>query len=174
MNIMSSPFTRALYDRLPEDFPAQSVDGLLVHDPVPLRGHQALVADLLLAIAPLVGTRRVFVSPIDIPLDDLNVLQPDVAVWAEPPPLDRRDADLPCVVFEVLSPSNRDLDRGVKAAKYLEAGVREVWLVDPDDETIEIRRRDERSVHAGRTTAKSEVVEGLSVVPLVLFEPLRR
>ena len=86
MKTMSPPFTRALYDRLPEGFPAQLVDGALLHDPAPLRGHQALVGRLFLAIAPLVGLRRVFVSPIDVALDDLNVLQPDLAVWDDPAP----------------------------------------------------------------------------------------
>ena len=172
MKSMSTPFTRACYDRLPEGFPAQLVDGLLIHDPAPLRGHQALVGDLFLAIAPLVGSRRVFVSPIDVPLDDLNVLQPDLAIWATPPPLDRPEADLPSVVIEVLSPSNRRLDRTVKAAKYLQAGILEVWLVDPERKTVEIRTRDQSSACHGEEPACSEVVEGLVIVPATLFAGL--
>lgn len=169
MRRMSEPFTRALYDRLPEGFPAQLIDGMLVHDPAPLRGHQAVVGHLFLAIAPLVGTRRVFISPIDVPLDEHNVLQPDLAIWATPPPLDRRDAELPCVVFEVLSPSNRRLDRTVKAGKYLSAGIAEVWLVDRENESIEIRRVDAVSVHAGRDVARSASIEGLAIEPGMLF-----
>lgn len=173
MRTMSEPFTRALYDRLPEGFPAQLIDGMLVHDPAPLRGHQAVVGHLLLAIAPLVGTRRVFISPIDVPLDEHNVLQPDLAIWATPPPLDGRDADLPSVVFEVLSPSNRRLDRTVKAEKYLSAGIPEVWLVDPENETIEIRRAGVLSVHLDPDVARSAVVEGLAITPATLFADLR-
>ena len=170
---MPPPFTRALYDRLPEGFPAQLVDGALLHDPAPMRGHQALVGALFLAVAPLVGLQRAFVSPVDVPLDDLNVLQPDLAVWDAPPPLDHREAEIPCAVFEVLSPSNRLLDRKVKAGKYLAAGVREVWLVDPEDETVEIRSREHRRVHRGSDEARSAAIEGFAVVPAALFGSLR-
>jgi Uma2 family endonuclease len=173
MQTMSPPFTRALYDRLPEGFPAQLVDGALLHDPTPLRGHQALVGAIFLTVAPLVGLRRAFVSPVDVVLDDLNVLQPDVAVWETPPPLDRRAPDVPLVVFEVLSPSSRRLDREVKAGKYLAAGVREVWLVDPDEETVEIRTPEERRVFRRSDEARSAAIEGFGVVPAALFGPLR-
>jgi len=173
MSIMSPPFTRALYDRLPEGFPAQLVDGDLLHDPAPMRGHQALVGALFLAVAPLVGLQRAFVSPVDVPLDDLNVLQPDLAIWDVPPPLDRREADIPAAVFEVLSPSNRLLDRKVKAGKYLAAGVREVWLVDPEQETVEVRTLAKRCVHRGLEEARSAAIEGFVLVPATLFEHLR-
>lgn len=170
---MTTPFTRALYDRLPEGFPAQLVDGQLIRDPAPTHGHQALVGALFLAVAQLVGLRRAFVSPIDVPLDELNVLQPDVAVYETPPPLDRRSDEIPSVVFEVLSESNRRLDRKVKAGKYLAAGVREVWLVDPRRETVEIRTVDDRLACRGLEEARSRVVEGLLVVPAELFATLK-
>ncbi|MFV1957835.1 MAG: Uma2 family endonuclease [Planctomycetota bacterium] len=130
MEAMTSLFTRALYDRLPEGFPAELVDGALVREPAPTGAHQTIVGAVFLALAPLAGLRRTFLSPIDVGLDDLNVLQPDLAVYAAPPPLDRHDLGVPSVVFEVLSPSTREFDRDVKAGKYLRAGVREVWLVD--------------------------------------------
>jgi hypothetical protein len=148
VSLVSPPFTRALYDRLPEGFPAQLVDGMLLHDPSPLRGHQALVGVLYIAVVRL-------------------------AVWDAPPPLDRREAEVPAVVFEVLSPSNRRLDREVKAGKFLAAGVLEVWLVDPDRESVEIRTREGRRVHRGPDVARSAAIEGFTVVPADLFESLR-
>lgn len=170
---MSPPFTRALYDRLPEGFPAQLVDGALLHDPSPMRGHQALVGALYLAVVPLVGLRRAFLSPLDVALDDLNVLQPDLAVWDVPPPLDRREADVPAVVFEVLSPSSRRLDRQVKAGKYLAAGVREVWLVDPEQEAVEVRTSAGSRAHRDAEAVRSLAIAGLAVVPADLFGSLR-
>ena len=76
-------------------------------------------------------------------------------------------------MFEVLSESNRRLDRKVKAGKYLAAGVREVWLADPQRETVEIRTVDDRRVCRGLEEARSQVVEGLLVVPAELFATLR-
>jgi len=173
MRIMFPPFTRAQYDQLPEGFPAQLVDGVLLHDPAPLPGHQALVGAIFLAIVPLVGLKRAFVSPLDVALDDLNVLQPDVVVWEAPPALDRRATDVPSVVFEVLSPSNRRLDRQVKSGKYLAAGVREVWLVDPERQTVEVRTATARQIHRGAEEARSKAIEGFAVVPATLFASLQ-
>ncbi|MFV1959221.1 MAG: hypothetical protein ACC662_07390, partial [Planctomycetota bacterium] len=62
MRTMTSPFTRALYDRLPEGYPAELVDGTLVHEPAPTNAHQTLVGALYLALVPLVGLRRVFMA----------------------------------------------------------------------------------------------------------------
>lgn len=173
METMTSLFTRSLYDRLPEGFPAQLVDGALIREPSPTGGHQTLVGALFLAIAPLVGLKRAFVSPIDVGLDDLNVLQPDLAVYSAPPPLDRHDLGIPLAAFEVLSASNRRFDRTVKVGKYLAAGVREVWLVDPVRETVEIRTLDERRIYRGEDEARSAVVQGFAVVPETLFAILR-
>ena len=173
MGIVSAPFTRALYDRLPEGYPAQLVDGFLVHEPSPTCGHQALVLNLGMRLVGRVGIRRAFVAPVDVVLDDLNVVQPDVAVFATAPPLHERHDEIPVAVFEVLSPSNRDLDRDVKARKYLAAGVREVWIVDPDDETVEVRTLEGARTHRGDDAARSRVVGGFVVTPDELFAVLR-
>jgi Uma2 family endonuclease len=43
------------------------------------------------------------------------------------------------VVFEYLSRTTANYDRTTKADTYLALGVRELWLVDPETRTIEIR-----------------------------------
>jgi Uma2 family endonuclease len=43
------------------------------------------------------------------------------------------------VVFEYLSPSTANYDRTTKADTYLALGVRELWLVDPETVTVEVR-----------------------------------
>ena len=84
-----------------------------------------------------------------------------------PAPLARDAADvgIPCLVVEVLSPSTRHRDRRQKLRHYLEAGVAEVWFVDPDEETIEIRTSRGGASFRGDEVARSEVVEGLRVSP---------
>ena len=47
--------------------------------------------------------------------------------------------------MEVLSPSNRGFDRSLKRSRYLENGVAELWLVDPDAETVEVWRPGEEA-----------------------------
>ena len=131
-------YTRADYMRLPEGFPAELIDGMLVKEPSPTRWHQELVLRLVRSIERQIGVGRVVISPIDVFVDDHNVLQPDVAVLPEGTPVDLVHIPIPELVAEVLSPSTAGRDRTMKTDIYLRAGVKEVWLVDPETETVEI------------------------------------
>ena len=42
------------------------------------------------------------------------------------------------VIFEILSPSTRDIDLQKKLPKYLECGVKEVWIIDLEEKSINI------------------------------------
>ena len=42
----------------------------------------------------------------------------------------------PDFVVEVLSKSTRKKDMGIKLSKYINAGVREYWIVDPEKESV--------------------------------------
>jgi Uma2 family endonuclease len=84
------------------------------------------------------------------------------------------------IVFEFLSRSTKVYDRTTKADTYLALGVRELWLVDPWNDIVEVR-------HAGKIGeilvwkvlsysrgqhAKSRVLEGLEVSVSDLFAEL--
>src|SRR5439155_5089783 len=45
------------------------------------------------------------------------------------------------IVFEYFSKSSATYDRTTKADTYLALGVRELWLIDSDSVTIEVRHR---------------------------------
>jgi len=51
----------------------------------------------------------------------------------------------PEIVIEILSPgaSNERRDRHVKRSLYAARGVNEYWIVDPENRSVEIHRRDE-------------------------------
>jgi len=85
------------------------------------------------------------------------------------------------IVFEYLSRSTSVYDRTTKADTYLALGVRELWLIDPITETIEVR-------HASKTGeilvwkvlkysrgqhAESRVLEGYQVSVNDLFDGLK-
>ncbi|HEY0097110.1 MAG TPA: Uma2 family endonuclease, partial [Archangium sp.] len=73
-----------------------------------------------------------------------DVLVPDIAGWRrERMPRTPRSAAstlAPDWVCEVISPSTRALDRKAKPPVYARAGVRHLWLVDPDAHTLEVFR----------------------------------
>jgi Uma2 family endonuclease len=63
--------------------------------------------------------------------------EPDIVVVCDLSKLDDRGCNgAPDLVVEILSPSTVKHDLLYKFNKYLEAGVREYWIVDPDEETL--------------------------------------
>jgi Uma2 family endonuclease len=158
-------FTRNDYMRLPEGFPAQLVDGWLIKDPAPTPLHQRVARRITFAFAEHVGEERILDAPLDLFLDDTNVYQPDVLVFERIPRIESREREIehPVLVVEVLSGSTASYDRGIKARRYLAAGVLEVWLVDPEDGTVEIRSADGRVQFGSGDLAESRSIEGLAV-----------
>ena len=78
-------------------------------------------------------------SPIDVQLDcdDKTMVQPDVIVVCDREKIQNRCIfGAPDFVAEVLSESTRKKDLVLKLNKYMTAGVREYWLVDPDRKKV--------------------------------------
>lgn len=156
-------FTRADYDRLPEGFPCELIGGEFVREPAPVYRHQRVVARLMQALLGHVGADRVVSSPIDVVLDDWNVVQPDVAVFAQPLSPDIVRVPLPALAIEVLSRATETRDREQKTALYLDRGVREVWLVEPIEGTIEVCAGATRTTYSADESIASQVVPGLPI-----------
>ena len=173
MSTMSSMFTRSDYDRLPEGFPVQLIEGQLVREPSPTFGHQQIVLDIALEFRRLVGRGRVVTAPADVPVDDWNVYQPDVVVLPADLPEDAKDVGIPLVALEVLSPSTESRDRRVKRIRLIDAGVEEVWLIDPRNRVIERydreRYRDVPQRTSGDEEIRSAAVPGFALRPNALF-----
>ena len=131
-------------ERLPEDGRRYELyDGERCEVPAPIPRHQRVAHKLanVLDEHERAAGGLVLISPIDIVLDEHNVIQPDVVFFA------RQRADLidmgsairvpPDLAIEVLSPATADADRGKKLRLLARFGVREYWIVDPIDNTIE-------------------------------------
>ncbi len=156
-------FTRADYDQLPQGFPAELLEGDLVREPAPFYRHQRVVVTLMEHLLPIVGRDRLVCSPIDVHLDDVNVLQPDVAVFAKALWVDLRHVPVPTLVIEVLSDSTARRDRGRKARVYLQHGVAEVWLIHPFDGTIEVCTSSGRTEHTVDAVVTSVALPAIAV-----------
>ncbi|MDJ0976017.1 MAG: Uma2 family endonuclease [Planctomycetota bacterium] len=166
---MPALFSRIDWERLPEGFPAQLVDGQLIREPAPTYGHESVRMELLRRLMPLVGRGLLVAAPVDVLVDEHNVVQPDIAVLERIPPRDTSYVGTPLVVFEILSPSTADQDRDTKAPKYLALGVREVWLVDPLTRTLELRTRRGSTALSGAQVLASASIAGFRVTPNDLF-----
>jgi len=114
---------------------------------VPRIPHQTLVGRLHLALGKWVeeetGRGRVWL-PLDVIVDDHNVLAPDL-VWVAEERLPERGASLlarpPDLLIEVRSPSTWHRDIGGKRRLYERHGVGELWLVDGMGQSVIVCRR---------------------------------
>jgi Uma2 family endonuclease len=124
------------------------IDGVHYVTPSPVLRHQQLLGRLHVAIAnfleahPEVG--QVFLSPLDTVFSPWDVVEPDLIFVAA----DQLDIltepniqGAPALVVEILSPSTRGRDRGIKRQLFDRGGVREYWLVDPKGRDLTIYRR---------------------------------
>ena len=164
-------FTKADYCLLPEGFRVELIDGDILKMAPPTVLHQELAKRFFLLVLDCVGVDRVLFGPIGLDIDDTNILVPDVVAFGKEsiPDLDAQSLCQAEMVVEVLSPSTAARDRAVKAGLYLEAGVSEVWLIDPRSQSIEIQTAAGERAVRGNETATSEAVSGFSVRPADLF-----
>lgn len=137
-------FTYADYKNLPEESHYEILDGELIMSPSPTQEHQRVLFRLARILAEFVESRglgEVFVAPFDVVLSETDVVQPDVIFVskARSPILTKKAVmGAPDLVAEVLSPGTADRDRTVKAKLYARAGVRELWLADPESKTLQV------------------------------------
>jgi len=132
------------YVAAPEDGQRyEIVGGDLFVSPPPRPVHQRVSRRLQRQLEDHFHTRgsEVFNAPIALILTPHDVVEPDLLVVDDPRLVsDRGIEGPPLLVVEILSASTRGRDRGVKARRYAELGVRHYWLVDPDARRIECLR----------------------------------
>ncbi len=84
---------------------------------------------------------EVFDAPIDLILTNQDVFVPDLLVVSDSSHVTRRGIEgPPLLVVEILSPSTRGVDQGVKARRYAELEVEHYWIVDPERRRLECHR----------------------------------
>jgi len=169
MITMEALYTRAEYELLPEEFPAELIEGMLVKQATPRYGHQHVGARIRYALLKLLGPELVPDTPAGVGIDDHNVFAPDIVVLRERPPVEDWDVGIPILAVEVLSSSTEKRDRHVKTVRMLEAGVEEVWLIDWRREAVELHTSSWHRRFTGDERAESGAVEGFALVPKVLF-----
>lgn len=169
MSTVNSLFTRKEWDRLPEGYPAQLIEGCLVKQPAPTYGHQRIQSRLMQRLLALAGPDLVLTAPTDVLVDEINVFQPDIVVLRSPPGLQEHYVGVPLLAFEIHSPGSRTRDRDFKTRRLLGLGVQEVWLVDPDARTVEVVDVSGSRPAQGDQVARSDALAGFEVVPAALF-----
>lgn len=81
---------------------------------------------------------RLFEQDGDRPEDVDTMVEPDISVVCDSSKLDQHGCKgAPDLIIEILSPSTRRHDLLVKMNLYQRAGVREYWVVDPNNQDVQ-------------------------------------
>jgi Uma2 family endonuclease len=140
-------YTYADYLEWDDDVRAELIYGTVYMMSPPLTVHQRILSRLHLKLASFLEgkTCEVFVAPFGVrlfPKEDLSddtVVEPDIVVICDPSKIDERGCNgAPDLVIEILSPSNHRHDRLRKFNLYLDAKVREYWVVSPETKEVEV------------------------------------
>jgi Uma2 family endonuclease len=114
--------------------------------PAPGLRHQQISLELSRQLANhfLYQSCQVFAAPFDVRLpvgrkkgQETTVVQPDLCVVCDPAKLDEQGcAGAPDLVVEILSPGNSAREMKDKYEVYEESGVREYWIVNPNEREV--------------------------------------
>ncbi|MCX7012146.1 MAG: Uma2 family endonuclease [Candidatus Sumerlaeota bacterium] len=160
-----------------DEFRGELVHGKVVEMVPPCVEHGVIAGNLIEALGGFVKARQLGKVMAEVGFilsrDPDSVRAPDVSfIRAERLVVTKRFSEVPPdLAVEIISPS--DTYSGVleKARMYLNAGVQEVWIIDPDAKSIEVRRTlHEAKVYQREETVETPLLPGLSLPVASLFE----
>jgi len=168
-------FTYQDYLKLPEETRYELIEGELVMSPSPTTKHQRISRKLEFLLEKYVTENNlgeVFDAPCDVYLDEENVVQPDLFF------ISRERADIitekniqgaPDLVIEIISEATAYRDSFQKKRLYAKFGVKEYWIVAPDEKMIEVYTLIQPGqyqlvqTYYENDTARSNVIKGFAV-----------
>ena len=161
-------FTVEDYLKLPEEVRVELIDGVIYDMAAPTSLHQAIAGEIFTQFRNYLrknGAKcMAFISPIDVQLDcdDKTMVQPDVAIVCDRSKLKSgRIFGAPDLVVEVLSKSTRKKDSMIKTGKYINAGVKEYWIVDSDKKRVVVYKYSDELYLPTIYTFEDEVPVGI-------------
>ncbi len=138
-------FTYSDYEKLPSDGKQyQVLDGELFMTPAPITKHQRVLLKICGCLSEYVSRENageIYIAPCDVVLSDENIVQPDLLfITKENLHLikEKNIQGAPDMVVEILSESTEKLDRVYKKNLYEKFGVKEYWLVDIQNDAVEV------------------------------------
>lgn len=147
-------YTYRDYVNWPDGERWELIDGIPYNmSPAPSRIHQKVLGELFKQMAVYLTGKacEVYIAPFDVRLpkgDETDeqietVVQPDLLVVCDRRKLDAQGCKgAPDLVAEVLSPETAGKDMKKKFALYERVGVKEYWIIDPGNKTVQVYKLD--------------------------------
>jgi Uma2 family endonuclease len=143
----STKLTYADYALFPDDgLRHEIIGGDHYVTPSPATRHQRISRNLLYLIQSYLETHpigEIFSAPFDVLLSERDVVVPDLIYLSNERAHFLTAKNLqgpPDLVVEIISPGTRSRDRELKRALYGRVGAQEYWLVDPEQDAVDVYR----------------------------------
>ncbi len=120
------------------------IEGELLIAPSSVTAHQRILIKLLSEIFNFITQNSLgeaFTAPYDVVLDEYNVVQPDIIFISKERAgiiTEKNIQGAPDLVVEIISESTAYRDTIQKKRLYARYGIKEYWIVAPDDKIIEV------------------------------------
>lgn len=164
------------------DLRYEYIDGEVYLLPSPVYSHQVVVGEIIAAFYNWFKEKkcRPLTSPFDVTLikgkDNINVVQPDIIVICDTDKIDAsgKYQGVPTLTVEVLSRSTRRKDMLKKLDLYMQTGVKEYWMVDPDKKEVSVYNFEKHDIednntYIGDMVVKSKAFNGLEARLVDIF-----
>lgn len=165
INTDKKKFTYQDYLKTPDDIRYELIGGELLMTPAPVPRHQKIKREIEYELLRFVKANKIgeiFDAPCDVYLDEENVVQPDLFfISKERTGIigEKNIQGAPDLVIEIISESNAYRDLVQKKRLYAKNGVKEYWIVIPEEETIEIYILKDSVYTLHKTFNKEDVLE---------------
>ena len=145
----------------------------------PRVSHQRIVGNVFTSLYNHLKGKKceAFIAPFDVRLpvkseqfEDIDtVVQPDICVVCDPAKLDELGCvGAPDLVVEILSPGNNRKELKNKYEVYEESGVREYWVIHPNECTLLIYTLVDGKYEGSRLFTYGDKVESIAVPGFVI------
>lgn len=128
-----------VFEALPEGTNIQLIENNLVISPTRITTHQLLLMEIssqLHVFCKKNKLGKVIIAPYNVYLDKRNAYQPDIC-FISTENLDHIKKNglygVPDLIIEILLPATAKYDKGEKKNIYERSGVKEYWIVDPEN-----------------------------------------
>lgn len=151
------------------------VEGHPIAMPPTKRTHgriESRIVVLLDAHLDTLGYGEIVCAEVGYQLSEDTVRAVDVAVHLRP--TEERESSgwetaLPDLIVEVISPNDRWAAVEHKVEQYLAAGISELWLVNPEHQTVSLRTKDDAQLYRQDEPIVSTVLPKLSISASAIF-----
>ena len=152
MEVLTAPLTYQAFKEMEfseeelNNYLFELLNGEIMHKNYPSLTHQRTLRNLVLGLEKHLASQHpksgeLLFAPFGVILDEFNAPQPDlIFVSAANQAIIQEEGifGVPDLLIEIISPSSLKMDRFTKAEIYEKAGVTEYWLVDTNNESVEI------------------------------------